>query len=176
MDCRDFETWLDAGRPAAGTGDAAEHRRTCPACAELAAADDALEAPLAARLTAPSAGFTDRVMERVAAERRAGVNVRPAVDPELLTPWWAQLLREPEAILGLTLGALYAGAWPWLLPLVQQTWPRLVDGSVTLPDLGLGAWPPLLLAGFVLPLVAAASWALYRVSRSAAARVSATSR
>lgn len=177
MDCREFEAWLDAGRPAAESAAAAAHRRACPGCARSAAAADALEAPLASRLTAPGADFTDRVMQRVAVERRAvGTDVRPAVDPELLVPWWAQLLREPEALLGLTLGAIYAVAWPWILPVLQGTWPRLVAGSAALAEAGLPPWPPVFLVGFVLPLVGAASWALYRVSSAAIARASAAPR
>lgn len=170
MDCRAFEGWLDGGRPDADAASAAVHRGQCPACEALAVQDDALELALAARGADPGDAFTAGVMSRLPAARRAAT---PAVEPDLLLPWWAQVLREPEAALGLLLGGLYAGATPWLLPRLIAATSRLSAGSLPVPaDLGLS---PVALAALVLPALGAGTWLLYRAATHAFARLGAAS-
>jgi hypothetical protein len=174
LDCRGFEDWLDAGRPGAGRADADAHAASCAACRNLAAADGALETALAARLAEPSPDFTERVMARVAAAAREAAAARLPVDPELLVPWWTRLIREPATILGLALGAAYAGGGSWLLPLAQRAWPPAL-GGVRLGGLRPESWPPVLILACAVPLLAAASWVLYRATRAAVARIGAAS-
>ena len=172
MDCRAFEDWLDEDRPVAPRAEALAHTRDCAACAALAAADDALGAGLGSRWVDPDRAFTARVMDRVATARR---EAHPAVEPELLMPWWTQVLREPEAVLGLLLGGLYAGAGPWLLPWVRTVWPRILAHPFpSANDLGMG-WPPILVAFLLVPLISASAFLLYRGVSAAFARLGAAS-
>lgn len=158
MDCRAFETWLEEGRDAAVRAAAEAHAAACPACAERLAADDALVRELGAAAE-PGPAFTAAVMAGLPVRRRSVV---PAVEPELLLPWWAQLLREPEAALGLLLGAVYAASLPWLLPRIQSLAAR-ASGA----DLGASiplSMSPVLLASLVVPALLAGGWLLYRVA------------
>ncbi len=170
MDCRRFDDWLDAGRPAADAGDASAHRAACADCAARATGDDGLERALASRGTDPGDAFTAAVMSRLPAARR---EIAPAVDPDLVLPWWAQLLREPEAALGLALGAVYAGATPWLVPRLLEVVPKLTAGG--LPAIPDGGMSPLSLAMLVLPVLGAATWIVYRVMHAAFSRIGAVS-
>jgi len=169
LDCRDFERWLDAGRPAAEGPAAESHRARCSACAERAQVDASLDAILATRLAPAAPGLTDRVMARVAATPSA--TPRLATNPELLVPWWIQVLREPEAILGLGLGALYAVSGPFLLPLARRAGPALLDAGPGPAQVPWNAWPPLLIAAIAVPLVGAAAWALFRAAQAAVAKL-----
>ena len=168
MDCRAFEEWLDGDRPAADREDANAHARECASCAALVTADDAVGSGLRSAWANPDESFTALVMARVASTRRETV---PALDAELLLPWWTQVLREPEAMLGLLLGGLYAGAGPWLLPWIRSMSPKVA--AYPLPsagDLGM-AWPPVFLVFLLIPLVGASAWLLYRGASAAFARL-----
>lgn len=170
MDCRTFEEWLDAGRPAADAVHAAAHRAACPDCAARAVEDDALERALSSRGADPGDAFTAAVMSRLPAVRR---DAAPALDPDLVLPWWAQLLREPEAALGLALGAVYAGATPWLVPRLLAVVTKLAQGGLpAAADLGMS---PFSLAMLVLPALGAATWLLYRATTAAFSRIGAAS-
>ncbi|MFN8180077.1 MAG: hypothetical protein U0167_19245 [bacterium] len=171
MDCRDFEAWLDAAGPEAGRADADAHARACPDCAALLAADADLEAALGASLHAGPTDFTDRVMARVAKESRAKAAL--PIEPELLWPWWVQILREPQALLGLGLGAIYAAVGGHLVPTVRQGVAVLLAAAPGwTARLGAVEPSPVMIAACALPIVAGASWALYRLASAAAARLS----
>jgi len=171
VDCRDFEAWLDAGRPVSERPSAEEHARACADCGALAAADAQLEAGLATPLLSSPPDFVDRVMTRVATERRA--HAPAPIETDLLLPWWIQILREPQAVLGLTLGALYAVSGPLLVPTVRHSVVMFLAEVPTLTArLGRIELSPMMLATLALPLVGAASWALYRLASAAAARLS----
>jgi hypothetical protein len=171
VDCRDFEAWLDAGRSEEGRVAADAHASACPGCAALVAADAGLEVALGASLLASPSDFTDRVMARVAKESRAKASL--PIDPELLLPWWVQILREPQALLGLVLGAIYATSGAHLFPVVRQGVAVFLAAAPGMTArLGTVGPSPVMIAAFALPIVAGASWALYRLASAAAARLS----
>src|SRR5438477_11142395 len=96
MNCREFQAWLDAGRPGNGAAAAREraHASGCPRCAARLAADleiDALLQPAPAR--AP-ARFTDVVMARIQAGAAADAPGLAAPFPDLL-PWWVRAAADP---------------------------------------------------------------------------------
>ena len=162
MDCHAFESWLDADRPSSGEHDAAAHAASCRACTELMAADAALDSVLVTRATT-SPDFTEIVMSRVEQEQRQPVpNVD--VESEMILPWWVQMLREPEILLGLSLGAIYAIGATWLFPLARDASPSLLELWARTGAALERSWPPLLIACILLPTLAFASWALYRAA------------
>jgi len=172
LDCHAFEDWLDGGKPDAPRAEALAHARECAACAALSVAEDALGAGLESRWAEPDVAFTERVMQRVATARREAL---PAVEPELLRPWWTQVLREPEAVLGLLRGGIYAGAGPWLLPWVRAAWPRIAAHPLPgAADFALG-WSPIILASLLVPLIGVSAFLLYRGVSAAFARLGAAS-
>lgn len=171
MNCRAFEAWLDAGRPAAERDAADEHARTCPGCAAAVAAEDGWVAVMRTALAPPRAGFTDQVLLRVA--RLPSDEPRPAVDPDLIVPWWAQILREPAAILGLLLGGLWTATmstlWPWLrneLPHLAAAWP-----AWGIPQL-VPQWSLPFLVVVAAVLLLGSTWGLYRLATAAFSRLS----
>lgn len=173
MDCRDFEAWLDAGRPVATRASADAHAAGCPSCTVLAIADAELDVALETRLSSSAPDFTERVLARVAADRTTAAL---PIDPELLLPWWAQVLREPAALVGLALGAVSTMSGPLLVPAARSAVPvllRAVTGVSGYVD-GL-TFSPLLLVPLVAPLLAGAVWALYRLANAAATRLSGAS-
>ncbi len=118
MDCRDFRDRLSASDAEEGLR---EHAERCPECATAWAAQQELEDALRQRFAAAPAGFSDRVMERLPARRAR--NVAPEVVD--VTPWWLSWLTEPSALLGLTLGGLYALFAPRLFGLSQEAVPAI---------------------------------------------------
>ena len=170
MDCRAFETWLDGGRPAALRDTADAHTAACPTCAALFAADAELELALETRFASSTPDFTDRVMVRVAAESSKGTL---PIDPELLLPWWAQILREPAALVGLGIGALCAAWGPFVGPAARRATPALLQAASALGGrFEAPAFSPLLIVSLAAPLLGVAAWAIYRVANAAAARLS----
>ena len=112
--CDGVERWLNDGMPPRGAAAAREHARRCDACARAIEDAVALDAMLAAAVTAARpapAGFTDAVMARVDAERdfaRAPGRVAAATatadaGPRATTPWWLVLASEPAAAVAITL-------------------------------------------------------------------------
>lgn len=140
MDCRDFERWLDEGRPAGDSvaaRDAAAHAAACPTCAGALRDMDEWESALSQRFTVAPDGFTDRVMTRLP-ERAESEALSVPEDRESPWPWWLQALLEPAALLGLLLGMLYAVAAPTLMGTGRDVAPslitRLTQLVTTLPD------------------------------------------
>ena len=173
MDCRAFESWLDGGRPAALSSSAEAHMAACPTCAALAAADAELELALETRFASSTPDFTDRVMARVTADPSKGTL---PIDPELLLPWWAQVLREPAALLGLGIGGLCAAWAPFVAPTVHRATPSVVQALSTLAGrFEVWALSPLMIASLVAPLLGVTAWGIYRLANAAAARLSGVS-
>jgi hypothetical protein len=103
MDCGYFERWLDDGMPQTASAEAGAHAASCARCAAALADARALDAALARYAATVPAGFTERVMERVAHARAART---PAwIEPDAL-PWWVRAAAEPAAALSLALAAL----------------------------------------------------------------------
>lgn len=172
MNCATFDRWLDDGRPAADLGPAAAHARGCARCA--GALDAALELEAALAVTAPApAGFTDRVMARVAATAQEHPIAAPiAAAPLLGSPfaWWVRVTMEPSVLLAALLLALlvgfgapiFAGAG------VAGSWLAGLGARFELPRLGGSVWPVVTLA--LGPAFAWSGWMIYRWSEALASR------
>ncbi len=171
MDCRAFEAWLDADRPLSGRAEAERHAESCVDCAAAVAAEDAMTATLRTALAAPAPGFTDQVLSRIA--QLEPQEMRLPVDPDLVTPWWVQILREPTALLGLLLGALWTATANVILPMLRGASQELsvVAPGCSLPGFVAGWSLPFLVAA-TLVLVASLSFGLYRLAAAAFSRLS----
>jgi anti-sigma factor RsiW len=171
VNCRAFEAWLDAGRPAAASEEAARHAKSCPDCAAAAETEDALSSTLRTSFASPDAGFTDRVLLRVA--QLAPEEPRLSVDPDLVVPWWVQILREPAAIWGLLLGGLWTATANTILPMLRHAAPEIVatPPAWSLPGIVAGWSLPFLIA-VALVLGGGVSFGLYRLATSAFSRMS----
>jgi len=118
MNCGSVERWLDEGMPAASEAAAHAHAARCPVCGPRLARAGRLETILsaAASLTPPApAGFADRVLARVDAERarRAGAGVRAAASPVRRPAhglaWWLRTGADPALPLGIALASVLLG-------------------------------------------------------------------
>jgi hypothetical protein len=96
-----------------------------------------------------------------------------SMDPDLVAPWWLQLLREPAALLGLLLGGLWTAA------------ASLLFGKAPALLAALPAWqPPTLVMEWSLPFVVASvlvllaglSVGLYWLASAASSRMSGLAR
>ncbi len=126
MNCRTFEAWLDEGMPATGGGEAARHAGACANCAAALEAARAIEGLLAIGAARAPAGFSDRVMARVAAPARAlggaipeAAFATPALSEAAFAtpalPWWVRAAAEPACALALALAGLLIWAGDALL-------------------------------------------------------------
>ena len=112
MTCEQFERWLDDGAPDGGAAaDCRAHAATCPACAAAAAAARELETRFAAARDASvhraPAGFTERVMERVADVARTSQAIGAwHVPAAAILPWWVRAAAEPATALAFAVAAL----------------------------------------------------------------------
>jgi hypothetical protein len=104
MNCMQFTVWLDGGRSASDRAPALAHASSCSHCARALAASDAVERMLAAPPAPAPAGFSDRVMRRVATARRS--HAVHAFDHPV--DWWVRVAAEPAAVLAMILAALLA--------------------------------------------------------------------
>ena len=97
MNCRSFESWLDAGCHGPRDSDARRHAAACPACRDRLAAMQKLESLLSlSPMIDVSPEFTDRVMSRDAWEPRV-----QHLGPYLAPPepqWWIAAWAEPAAL------------------------------------------------------------------------------
>jgi hypothetical protein len=111
VNCQALDRWLDDGGPDAGRAAAVAHARTCERCAAALAHADALELALSATPSAAPAGFTDRVMARVAdaSQVRVGIPVMEMLPLLRTFPWWVRLALEPATVLA----ALIASVLVW---------------------------------------------------------------
>jgi hypothetical protein len=106
MTCAEFDLWLDQGRPAERAPEAQAHARGCARCAALLAVELEIASAFAAPLASPAApaGFTDRVMARVAASSQTRRSFAPVPENDL--PWWVFAAAEPATVLAALLAAL----------------------------------------------------------------------
>jgi hypothetical protein len=168
MDCGRVARWLDDGLPAAdpAAAEARAHAASCPRCAAALAAAEELDAALARAALAAPAGFSARVMERVA---RAGTARLAAASDLDEMSWWVRAAAEPAAALALALAALvlwqraplahFAAAALQAMgdPAVAAAARRLLEPRLLL-DLGAFS-DPLVLGGVALALLPLAWWA-----------------
>jgi hypothetical protein len=145
--------------------EARAHAAACARCAPVLAAAIEIDALLAApsTLTAP-AGFTDRLMARIA--EVSAVRARaPLVAPPAF-PWWIRAATQPAAALALAMAALVA----WRGDALVAAAIRLARGMAGGPPIEIApvAAPldrPEVLFGLVLgflPVLAGSAWLLYR--------------
>lgn len=117
MNCLEFERLLDTAALAALPAEARAHANECAHCARSLLRAHALERQLTrafsfehgapvtpgAAFDAPPAGFTDRVMARVAAAEARGVHRAVLADA---LPWWVRVAYEPSVVLAAAVSAL----------------------------------------------------------------------
>lgn len=184
MTCAELERWLDDGGAPERHVEAMAHARICARCSAALGAVDELETLLATRTVPAPAGFTSRVMARVATTRQvpARIPVTELLPFFQTVPWWVRLAVEPASLLAMLLasvlvwrgdalfalassGAVQLAAW------LAQTLPAA--GPVTSPTVDPGPAPvvmwlqPVVLTCIALgaaPLALMGSRVLYRWS------------
>ncbi len=173
MTCASFDRWLDDGRPEIEAASASAHARDCVRCAR--ALDAMLELEAALEVTAPAPpGFTDRVMARVAAvaqERPATAARSPLAGAPLLDSpfaWWVRIAMEPAVVLAAVLAAAVVAFGPSLVRGAGEVGAWLAAAVARAPRLDGPAWP--IVAIGLLPVIACASWVIYRWSESLVAK------
>lgn len=170
MDCRSFERWLDAGRPAPERGPATAHAATCAACGELEAADHALTAALGQRFASAPTGFRDRVLAALPDRRPIAFSL-PLVEPTDPVPWLVRVLLQPSTALALALGGTMAtqmdrlaAAATWLTATTTAWWASLLPSVPAAWASGLGV-------ALGLGLLGTTTWGLSRLAEALIARV-----
>ncbi len=189
FDCTQFQRWLDDGALGAGDDSATSpsaraHADGCMACSSLLAADHSVERLFAASTTASpapvSADFVASVMARVARTPQ----LRPvlsAAEPAMAgvsadtLPWWVRAIARPEGAVACAIAGLALLFSPQMFGLARVA-PQWSSATLTTLTLLVSPWlAPILerlaarpLVGFgvalaLLPLVAVATWALYRL-------------
>jgi hypothetical protein len=170
MNCRLFGDWLDAGCPERDAADARRHARECDPCAAALGVALELEAAMIAAPAAP-AGFTDRVMARVAETPQmsrsafsAAAPVLPVLAPAL--PWWVRAAMEPAVLLAAVLAAVLVG-WGSELARGANTAVVWLAGAVT-SGVSQSAWAPLVddprvLIAMVIALTPSLLWTSRRL-------------
>jgi hypothetical protein len=108
MNCRDLERWLDDGGAPERYMEAMAHARICAHCSAALGTVDEMETLLATPTTPAPAGFTMRVMDRVAvtAQMPARIPVTELLPFFQTVPWWARLALEPASMLALLLASV----------------------------------------------------------------------
>jgi hypothetical protein len=187
MTCGELERWLDDGGAPERYVEAMAHARICAHCSAALGTVDELETLLATRTVPAPAGFTHRVMARVATtpQVRARIPVTELLPYFQTVPWWVRLALEPASLLAMLLasvlvwrgdalfalassGAVQLAAW------LAQTLPAAAP--VTSPSVDPGPSPVLWLQPVVLtcialgaaPLALMGSRVLYRWSETLA--------
>ena len=107
MTCRDLERWLDDGGAPERYVEAMAHARICAHCSAALGNLDELETLLAAPSAPAPAGFSARVMARVALtpQVRARIPVTELLPFFETVPWWVRLALEPASLLALLLAS-----------------------------------------------------------------------
>lgn len=108
MTCRELERWLDDGGAPERYVEAMAHARICAHCSAALGGVDELETLLAARSAPAPAGFSARVMARVALtpQVRARIPVNELLPFFQTVPWWVRLALEPASLLALLLASV----------------------------------------------------------------------
>lgn len=105
MNCREFQQWLDLGKPAVAAGTAQSHGDHCARCRREMAGSTALEAALVEVSVPTSAAFTTSVMDRVVRTPQVRVSPDLVRAPDSL-PWWVQAAAQPAAVLAFAILSL----------------------------------------------------------------------
>jgi hypothetical protein len=179
MNCRELERWLDDGGAPERYVEAMAHARICAHCSALLGGMDELEELLAQPVALLPAGFTERLMARVAETRQVPARI-PVMEllPFFQTvPWWVRVAVEPASLLAVLLASVLLWRGAALLALATSgaaqlaAWIALgLSTPLPTPDIGgVGATliQPTVAAGMalaVIPLVVMGSRALYRWS------------
>jgi hypothetical protein len=148
-----FDRWLDDGMPDSGAKDAHAHAGSCARCSASLAAAREIEAMLEHSASVAPAGFTDRVMSRVAAtSARGGAASVRALETQLVAgamPWWVRAASDPAVVLSAAIAALVAwrGDQLWRLAGVAA-------GAVSLAWRGVPGVASRLFAGWSVPAAA----------------------
>jgi len=165
MNCEELERWLDEGMDAEGSAAARAHVATCARCAAMIDAADDVDALLAAFSTPAPAGFTGRVMARVAQSSEVAAYAA-ARSP---FAWWIEVAAQPATALAALLAALVLWKRDALIAVAARFASNL-DGALlrvlttSLPIRAPFDRPEVLLGLCVAAIPAAAwgSWMLYR--------------
>ena len=168
MDCRDFERWLDEGRPAGPRNAALSHQAACESCAASLAAARDVEDALRQRFATADDGFTDRVLRRLDAAPKP---ITTPLDDEPAVPWWVLVLQDRMTIGAFLIAAILRiwGADLWrtgelALPVASGALRTFGTTLTSLPSVaGLSIATMTLL---VAPLLAVGSWFVYRAFSS----------
>lgn len=173
MNCERFERWLDSGTPDSDAAAARMHARDCESCAAALEAWLELDVALDVVAAAP-AGFTDRVMARVAESPQplAGAARLPVAAslPPSPFPWWVSAMMQPAAVLAAVAAALLAGFGE---PMLRGVFAAQGWAAQALAGHAPAALDPVaarVVALALLPSVAWMSWRIYRWSEGLAAR------
>ncbi len=165
MTCGELERWLDDGGAPERYVEAMAHARICAHCSAALGAVDELETLLATRTTPAPAGFSARVMARVAMtpQARAHIPVTELLPYFQTVPWWVRLALEPASLLAMLLAsvlvwrgdALFALASSGAVQLAAWLARTMPDPlPVTSPSVDPGAPPVLWLQPVVLTCIA----------------------
>ncbi len=187
FDCTQFQRWLDDGALAAGDDSAMSagtHVAVCAECAALLSADRSVArlftTSISASLAPVPTDFAARVMARVVLTpqlRPVAATMDPALArlPADPLPWWIRAVARPEGAVACAIAGLALLFSPQLFGLarVAPQWSSAALGTLTLlvspwlaPVLERIAARPLVGVGIglaLVPLVALATWALYRL-------------
>ncbi len=128
--CREFEDWLDDGRPAVREAAATVHAAGCERCRAALASVRSVEAALALPADVPApAGFTDAVMQRVGAAEAQRAQGGEASWRRLLSPprfsLCLRFLLQPEVVASVLFFALAAWQWSSIFSLASRLGPEL---------------------------------------------------
>jgi len=176
MNCRELERWLDDGGAPERYVEAMAHARICAHCSAALGGLDELEELLAQPLAVLPAGFTERLMARVAETPQVPARI-PVMEllPFFQTvPWWVRVVVEPASLLALLLASALVWRGDTLFALASGGAATLASWlgqalAAPLPSLDPGAvgavlvhpYVPAALAIGLAPLVFMASRAIY---------------
>ncbi len=108
MTCHDLARWLDDGGAPERYVEAMAHARICARCSAALGTVDELETLLGAPSQPAPAGFTTRVMARVALtpQVRSRIPVMELLPYFQTVPWWVRVTLEPASLLALLLASV----------------------------------------------------------------------
>lgn len=165
MTCSELARWLDDGGAPERYVEAMAHARICAHCSAALGTVDELETLLATRAVPAPAGFSSRVMARVAMtpQVRARIPVTELLPFFQTVPWWVRLALEPASMLALLLASVLVWRGDALFALASSGAVQLAAwlaqalpaaAPVTSPSVDPGPPPVLWLQPLVLTCIA----------------------